>query len=137
MQDCLDEILNNQTPDSNATRISPTVNQSQNEGTVKFLQRYEPMILNHQCRAVLRPFACLYFFPLVSCGDDEENCIEVGPTQQRCEMIRDDVCRTTWMQLQKFFPNFLPQCQDFSSSSPDLLNSNCIGMFCFKLALMS
>ena len=132
LQACLAQRTN-QTFNNSSICISSSVDQVTNENNAKSLERASGLIIQMQsleCLKELRPFVCLYLFPLVSCEVNiSESSPEVyGPTQQKCKRIRDEVCQKIWSLAAGLFKNLLPDCENLQSPPLDLLDPKCTGI---------
>ena len=129
LQACLAQRTN-QTFNNSSICISSSVDQVTNENNAKHLEEYKNFIQPPECLKELRPFVCLYLFPLVSCeANISESSPEVyGPTQQKCKRIRDEVCQKIWSLAASFLKNVLPDCENLQSPPLDLLDPKCTGI---------
>lgn len=79
---------------------------------VAFLKFSE--MLSAGCEEQLEPFACLYLFPLETCGEDGRANTH-RPSRQTCESIRDQVCAKELESAERLAESYgiaieLPDC---------------------------
>ena len=110
--------------------ISTEIEQERHERYIVYLQTVGLLTLQSsittECLQDLFSFICLYLFPLNTCPWGEWSQEVIGPSQQSCVSVRDNVCSDLWRRLASD-TTLLPDCELISQAPMDLLG-NCKGM---------
>lgn len=83
-----------------------------------------PVEVSDACIEQLKPFACLYLFPLAVFSNGSS----LGPTARSCMVIRDNLCTDVWKFIEDHGKDFglgdiLPTCEELEEKHIDLLQS--------------
>ena len=120
----LQQCLHN---NSNDTRIYIGLTQTEQKkhekdaGLIRLGRDLFKSIISKPCQEKLAPFICLYLFPLEHCIDEGVDII--GPTQKQCRLLRDDLCKELWKNVETIASDRVPNCEDLSTPSVDLLET--------------
>ena len=116
-------------PNNGIICISSAVDQGETEANAKLLLSLLHKTVDTRCQLdQVRPFACLFLFPLASsCNSSRDNPDPVQiyrPSKKSCEHIRDELCPKTW---QRFSISARVDCNTLPSSGLDLNEPSCTG----------
>lgn len=102
--------------------ISPYIDQGAGEVKAEELETFQSILSSSEdCLERLKPFACLYLFPLDTCGRNNESVV-IKPSREECVSLRESVCQKIWNLARSYLPAQLPRC-DTLPVEPTLLET--------------